>query len=162
MTPDLLARCRSLIALGEAATKGPWEFRTYDGHDGPADCDRFMICADLNLYGHDSNGMIAEAADAWGDDLPREAHEANAAFIAAAPDLLAMLQLALAELEAHADREAVAAWMIARGIATGHGDTVEDLLAQIGGELKDKEGRIAELMANVKHENAARSWRDDE
>ena len=45
-----------------------------------------------------------------------------------------------AALVTAAEREKVAAWMIQRGYATGHGDTTEDLLKelewQIGGETK--------------------------
>lgn len=33
------------------------------------------------------------------------------------------------------EREKVAAFMLARSIATGHGDTIEDLLAELGGYL---------------------------
>ena len=33
-------------------------------------------------------------------------------------------------------REAVAEWMIRHGYATGHGDTVEDLLAELVARLK--------------------------
>ena len=44
--------------------------------------------------------------------------------------------------EANAEREKVAAWMIQRGYATGHGDTVEDL-------LKELEWQIAENWTNA-------------
>jgi hypothetical protein len=32
-------------------------------------------------------------------------------------------------------REAIAAWMGKRGYATGHGDTIEDLLVELEGQL---------------------------
>jgi hypothetical protein len=35
-----------------------------------------------------------------------------------------------------AEREKVAAWMIERGYATGHGDTIEDLLEELVREVK--------------------------
>jgi len=34
-------------------------------------------------------------------------------------------------------RELVAAWMIANSFATGHGDTIEDLLAELKGDLAE-------------------------
>lgn len=33
------------------------------------------------------------------------------------------------------DKEKVAQWMISRGYATGHGDTIEDLLAELDQQL---------------------------
>ena len=39
----------------------------------------------------------------------------------------------LAGIEA---RECVVRWMIARGYATGHGDTIEDLLVELEGQAK--------------------------
>ena len=53
------------------------------------------------------------------------------------PDLIAHF----AALVADAKREKLAAWMIERGYATGHGDTVEDL-------LKELEWQIAERIRN--------------
>lgn len=41
-----------------------------------------------------------------------------------------------AALVAAAEREKVAAWMIERGYATGHGDTIEDLLEELVREVK--------------------------
>ena len=35
-------------------------------------------------------------------------------------------------------REKVAAWMMARGYATGHGDTVEDLLKELEWQISEK------------------------
>ena len=45
-----------------------------------------------------------------------------------------------ANLVAAAEREKVAAWMIQRGYATGHGDTTEDLLNELNWQIA---GRIA-------------------
>jgi hypothetical protein len=36
-------------------------------------------------------------------------------------------------------REAVAAWMMARGYATGHGDTIDDLLIAFQAQCRDEE-----------------------
>ena len=44
-----------------------------------------------------------------------------------------------AALVAAAEREKVAAWMIERGYATGHGDTVEDLLKELEWQVEERE-----------------------
>lgn len=44
-----------------------------------------------------------------------------------------------AELVANAERDKVAAWMIDRGYATGHGDTTEDLLKELEWQIKERE-----------------------
>jgi len=41
-------------------------------------------------------------------------------------------------LVAAAEREKVAQWMMAQGYATGHGDTMEDLLAEIEWQIEDR------------------------
>ena len=52
------------------------------------------------------------------------------------------LRQALAQPEQMTDKEKVAQWMIQKGYATGHGDTVEDL-------LKELEWQIAENWTNA-------------
>jgi hypothetical protein len=37
------------------------------------------------------------------------------------------------------EREKVAAWMMARGYATGHGDTIEDLLVELEWQVRESE-----------------------
>jgi hypothetical protein len=44
-----------------------------------------------------------------------------------------------ATLVAAAEREKLAAWMIQRGYATGHGDTVEDLLKELEWQIAERE-----------------------
>jgi hypothetical protein len=44
-----------------------------------------------------------------------------------------------AALVAAAEREKVAAWMMARGYATGHGDTIEDLLVELEWQIRERE-----------------------
>ena len=46
---------------------------------------------------------------------------------------------ALCQLVAAAEREKVAAWMMARGYATGHGDTIEDLLVELEWQVRESE-----------------------
>lgn len=70
------------------------------------------------------------------DDIIRLAREAGFGTFA---DLWPHALERFANLVAAAEREKVAAWMIERGYATGHGDTTEDL-------LKELEWQIAERM----------------
>ena len=44
-----------------------------------------------------------------------------------------------AALVATAERNKLAAWMIERGYATGHGDTVEDLLRELDWQIVERE-----------------------
>ena len=44
-----------------------------------------------------------------------------------------------AKLVAAAEREKVAAWMRARSYATGHGDTIEDLLKELEWQVAERE-----------------------
>ena len=44
-----------------------------------------------------------------------------------------------AALVAAAEREKLAAWMIERGYATGHGDTIKDLLKELEWQIKERE-----------------------
>jgi len=44
-----------------------------------------------------------------------------------------------AALVAAAEREKVAAWMMERGSATGHGDTIEDLLHELEWQIREQE-----------------------
>ena len=44
-----------------------------------------------------------------------------------------------AALVAAAERNRLAAWMIERGYATGHGDTVEDLLKELEWQIAERE-----------------------
>ena len=56
-----------------------------------------------------------------------------------------------ANLVAAAERNKVAQWMIARSYATGHGDTVEDLLKELDWQVREEE---RELCAQVCEEIA--------
>ena len=46
-----------------------------------------------------------------------------------------------ANLVAAAEREKVAQWMMQRGYATGHGDTIEDLLAELDWQIAENWNR---------------------
>jgi hypothetical protein len=44
-----------------------------------------------------------------------------------------------AALVAATEREKVAAWMMARGYATGHGNTIEELLQELDWQIREQE-----------------------
>jgi len=71
-----------------------------------------------------------------------------------------------AALVAAAEREKVAAWMMARGYATGHGDTVEDLLKELDWQIEERIKNEREACAKVceglgVHPNELRVLLDD-
>jgi hypothetical protein len=86
------------------------------------------------------------------DDILRMAHEAGL-HIATDHDWMPIIALAyaqkFAELVAAAEREKVAQWMIQRGYATGHGDTIEDLLAELDWQIAEKIAIEREACAKV-------------
>ena len=53
-----------------------------------------------------------------------------------------------AALVAAAEREKVAAWMMAKGYATGHGDTIEDLLQELDWQIVSK--RVKRVRRSLK------------
>lgn len=75
------------------------------------------------------------------DDIIKMAREAGAMF-----DHMTWVERDLepvferfAALVAAAERNKIAQWMIGRSYATGHGDTVEDLLAQLEWQVRERE-----------------------
>ena len=54
-----------------------------------------------------------------------------------------------AALVAAAERNKLAAWMIERGYATGHGDTVEDLLKELEWQIDERIRNEREACAKV-------------
>ena len=56
-----------------------------------------------------------------------------------------------AELIRQEEREKVAAWMMARGYATGHGDSVEDLLQELDWQIREQEREACAAMAEAFH-----------
>ena len=49
------------------------------------------------------------------------------------------------------EREGIAKWMIANNLATGHGDTVDDLLAEAAGQIAEMRARVAKLEEALIH-----------
>ena len=75
------------------------------------------------------------------DDIIRMAHEAGFSLyrdISAVDGSIAHLKR-FAELVRADEREQVAAWMMQQGYATGHGDTVEDLLKELEWQIRESE-----------------------
>ena len=74
------------------------------------------------------------------DDIIKIAKEANLPYEYDTYRVLYLKELErFAALVAAAEREKVAAWMIARGYATGHGDTIEDLLQELDWQIREQE-----------------------
>jgi len=76
------------------------------------------------------------------DDIIRLAREAGWHGIYSKPLMSIRMQeenfLRFAALVAAAEREKVAAWMIERDYATGHGDTIEGLLKALEWQAKER------------------------
>ena len=51
----------------------------------------------------------------------------------------------LCKMAVEAEREKVAAWMIEKGYATGHGDTIEDLLQELEWQIAEKQEPVARV-----------------
>jgi hypothetical protein len=74
------------------------------------------------------------------EEIIRMAREANIKQAIETPHLLMVHELErFAALVAAAEREKLAAWMIKRGYATGHGDTIEDLLVELEWQVRESE-----------------------
>ena len=57
------------------------------------------------------------------------------------------------------DKEKVSRWMMDKGYATGHGDTIEDLLKELEWQVAEREreacAKVVEAMADKRFEQAA-------
>jgi len=79
------------------------------------------------------------------DDIIRMAREAG--FADGVVDIVGFGGFeAFADLVAAHEREKVAKWMVERGYATGHGDTVEDLLKEIDWQAAEREREACRLI----------------
>lgn len=47
-------------------------------------------------------------------------------------------------------REKIATWMIHAGFATGHGDTIDDLLAELDGQVEELRGNLDNAVADLR------------
>ncbi len=97
------------------------------------------------------------------EDIIRMAREAglrvgtnlSGVVLVGSPAEIGLAHLTIEELErfaalvADAEREKVAAWMIERGYATGHGDTVEDLLKELEWQIAEREREACAKVCDV-------------
>ena len=88
------------------------------------------------------------------DDIIRMAVEADSGFDGGqnAMELLSNSIVGIAAIERFAalvdahEREKVAKWMVERSYATGHGDTIEDLLTEIDWQAAEREREACRLI----------------
>jgi hypothetical protein len=87
------------------------------------------------------------------DDIIRMTREAGLDQWDGTSNHFASIMERFAALVAAAERERVAAWMLARSYATGHGDTVEDLLNELEWQVAEREreacAKVCEELPNT-------------
>ncbi len=97
------------------------------------------------------------------EDIIRIAREAglrvgtnlSGVVLVGSPAEIGLAHLTIEELErfaalvAAAERNKLAAWMIERGYATGHGDTVEDLLKELEWQISEREREACAKVCDV-------------
>ena len=77
--------------------------------------------------------------------MAREAGIADAFLVTPHPGVVQQL-VRFAALVRADERNKVAAWMIAQGYATGHGDTIEDLLEELRWQVRESEREACALV----------------
>jgi hypothetical protein len=82
-----------------------------------------------------------------GEDIIRMAREAGLAYGSDEKPLGSVTRFAA--LVAAAERNKLAAWMMRQGYATGHGDTVEDLLKELDWQIEERIRNECEECAKV-------------
>jgi hypothetical protein len=75
------------------------------------------------------------------EDIIRMAEDAGFIWETDHPAIVSLAELAYAA-GAAAERNKVAQWIMARGYATGHGDTVEDLLKELNWQVREEEREL--------------------
>ena len=81
------------------------------------------------------------------EDIIRMAREAGLAYGTDEKPLNSVTRFAA--LVAATEREKLAAWMIQRGYATGHGDTIKDLLKELEWQIDERIRNEREACAKV-------------
>ena len=81
------------------------------------------------------------------EEIIRMAREAGLAYGSDEKPLNSVTRFAA--LVAAAEREKVAAWMMSQGYATGHGDTVEDLLKELEWQIAEREREACAKVCDV-------------
>lgn len=98
------------------------------------------------------------------DDIIKMAREAGAELNSDLPDWsFEDDQLeSFAAIVAAAEREKVAAWMIARGYATGHGNTIEELLQELDWQVREQEreacAKVCDAVQKKNEDDGAYMW----
>ena len=80
--------------------------------------------------------------------LVTEAWEATKAWQNGAWNLTSAELEAIAKLVAAAEREKAVQWMMQEGYATGHGDSIEDLLQELEWQVQEREGEACAQMVD--------------
>ena len=97
------------------------------------------------------------------DEIIEMARQASTTAWCYMPTTLAELE-AFAKLVAEKEREVVANWIMDRGFATGHGDSIVDLLDQLEWQIAEKEreacAKLLETtdLSGLKDNHAMQSW----
>lgn len=93
------------------------------------------------------------------EDIIRMAEDAGFIWETDHPAIVALAQLAYAA-GAAAERNKVAQWMIARSYATGHGDTVEDLLKELAQSVREEERELCAQVCEppTQHNDPLTAW----
>jgi hypothetical protein len=81
------------------------------------------------------------------EDIIRMAREAGLAYGSDEKPLGSVTRFAA--LVAAAERNKLAAWMMSQGYATGHGDTVEDLLKELEWQIAEREREACAKVCDV-------------
>jgi hypothetical protein len=81
------------------------------------------------------------------EDIIRMAREAGLATHVVVPDTVVDIFEKFADLVAEHEREKVAKWMVERSYATGHGDTIEDLLKELEWQVAEREREMCASVA---------------
>jgi hypothetical protein len=94
------------------------------------------------------------------EEIIRMAREAGLAYGSDEKPLNSVTRFAA--LVAAAERNKLAAWMIERGYATGHGDTIEDLLQELDWQIREQEreliARSMDKQADLACDYLDRKW----
>ena len=91
------------------------------------------------------------------EDITRMAREAG--FVGMDGDHGALRRFAA--LVAAAERNILAAWMIQRSYATGHGDTTEDLLVELEWQVRESEREACAKVCEEEANRAKWNWDND-
>ena len=83
------------------------------------------------------------------EDIIKLAREAGLAYGSDEKPLGSVTRFAA--LVVAAERNKLAAWMMSQGYATGHGDTIEDMLHELEWQIREQEREACAAMAEAFH-----------